>query len=138
MTGLRELEEQIDQYDQDRKRLEWLLDNANEQIVDLERTRHKLQFEIDEYKIDYKRIKKELKESERVSAARLAMGRRQIEMIQERDAEIERLQDAEDTAYLLGWDAGWKCRDSGESGDLGGKTYWLTYKGRKTAWDPTV
>ena len=106
MTGLRELEEQIDQYDQDRKRLEWLLDNANEQIVDLERTRHKLQFEIDEYKIDYKRIKKELKESERVSAARLAMGRRQIEMIQERDAEIERLRESRKEVFMAGFHNG--------------------------------
>lgn len=55
MTGLRELEEQMDQYDQDRKRLVWLLGNANEMLADCVKECCELRSEIARYKEEAKR-----------------------------------------------------------------------------------
>ena len=77
MTGLRELEEKMDQYDQDRKRLQFLLASARDQVTATEeenarveaskwgmvelcsekdRTIRKLQSEIDRYKVEAKLV----------------------------------------------------------------------------------
>ena len=77
MTDLRELEEKMDQYDQDRKRLQYTVEDLTEQLL-AKRT------EVD-------RLKAELKATERVCVARRAMNAKQVTRLKERDAEIERL-----------------------------------------------
>ena len=81
MNDLRESEERMDQYDQDRKNLEWRLANMTDAYAVLEA---------------------ELKECRRVSDTRRDMAMMQVEIVRERDGYQSTAKDLR-VAFTAGW-----------------------------------